>query len=668
MSEMSGRSSTKLEPEESWTVVTESPLKGMAFAREAGRVLAWDEGNQLYLLNAQGEMTSSNRSPSRVLAGAISDDGTLVVILCDHDEAGLLLLSGDLEIQAERAAPGEASFVATDPFGRYVAVGSRLGAVQLVNRHGRAAGRIETIQPIAHLCFVPDRPFLVGAAAFGMLAGVELAPSRTPGRLEPEVVWQDRLMSNVGRLACSGDGSMVLASCFTHGIQRFGLDGRNEGAYHMGGTVSHAVPDFPGRTIAAATIEGELAIMNSAGNVRWRTRLDRPAIALEIDPLGRYAIHGRATGEITRLDFFGPAPGRPAARPSRAGAASPSGPSAGASRPRAGAGAIRSPDWTVPAVQSEDQAETAVLAVCDDPARIAVFSSPNRLELYGPDGSKRGKGPETSGVGRILRTAPGWLAAATDRQVVLCDLRRGEGLRVDLRLVELTHLAIKPDTFGLAIVQERDRIGRATAAGRWVWKHELSTAVEDVAIGVEGYSAATTNDGRLLVFDPAGEIAPTSGFDPADPPFLIEAPEGSPSGVAWLTLARRAQELSGRQLRGAASWTRRLPWEAWSLARLGPYAMVASADGRVMAFDGAGDVRFEAGPSGGANDAYFLDAEGRPARLVRKDVHLLCAGLDGRVRWRAVSPQPVGPCAAGAAGVAVMLGTHLAWFSGEAVP
>ncbi len=50
--------------------------------------------------------------------------------------------------------------------------------------------------------------------------------------------------------------------------------------------------------------------MNSAGNVRWRTRLPRPVIALEFDPLGRYLIHGHATGEIVRLDLFGGGQGR----------------------------------------------------------------------------------------------------------------------------------------------------------------------------------------------------------------------------------------------------------------------------------------------------------------------------------------------------------------------
>ncbi len=308
MSEMSDRTTSRLEPVTGWTIVTESPLKGLAFAREAGRVLAWDEGNQLYLLNSQGETLSYSRVPQKIVAGAISDEGSLIALLGEGDDPGLVLLNADFDVTFERTAPSESSFLTIDHHGRYIAVGSRLGAVNFVNRYGRAAGRLETIQPVAHLCFLADQPFLVGAAAFGMLVGVEVLGSQSSGRLDPEIVWQDRLMSNVGRLTANGDGAMILASCFTHGIQRFDLKGRNEGSYHLGGTVSHAVPDFPGRTIVAATLEGELVIMNSAGNVRWRTQLSRPAIALEVDPLGRYVIYGYSTGEIIRLDLFGPGP------------------------------------------------------------------------------------------------------------------------------------------------------------------------------------------------------------------------------------------------------------------------------------------------------------------------------------------------------------------------
>jgi hypothetical protein len=660
MPEMSGRTATRLEPETAWTIVTEAPLKGLAFAREAGRILAWDEGNQLYLLSAQGESLSFSRVPQRIVAGAISDEGSLIALLGEGEDASLLLLNADFEVVVERPAPTESSFLTIDPHGRYVAIGSRLGAVTFLNRFGRAAGRLETIQPVAHLCFLADRPFLVGAAAFGMLVGVEVLASRTSGRLEPELAWQDRLMSNVGRLTVSGDGAMVLASCFTHGIQRFDLKGRNEGSYHLGGTVSHAVPDFPGRTIAAATLEGELAIMNSAGNVRWRTRLPRPAIALEIDPLGRYLIYGHSTGEIVRLDLFGPRPGT--GRAETDGAGLPAGVRGAGAAPRTATGSVRRPDWTLAAAGSDEQAETAVLAITEDPACIASFTSPHRLELYTVAGRKLGQGPDMVGVGRILRTAPGWLAAATDRQIVLYDLRRNMQRRLDLSLVELTHLAIRPDSFGLVLVQERDRIGRVTPSARWVWKRELRSPVEDLAIGPEGFAAVTTNEGQLMVFDPAGEPTVGSTFDPTDAPLLIEAPEGSPPGIVWLALCRRQQQLSGHDLRGKVVWNRQLDWEGWSMVKLSRFAIVSSADGRALAFDGAGKVQFEGAASGSSNDVFTIDERGEPLRVSRRGVHLICTALDGRVRWRAVGDEPLGPFAAGPAGVAIMIGRNLAWF------
>ncbi len=234
-------------------------------------------------------------------------------------------------------------------------------------------------------------------------------------------------------------------------------------------------------------------MMNSAGNVRWRTRLPRPVIALEIDPLGRLPdlrpCHRRDCPPRSVRRQPGPdgQPERRSGAPSRRRRDRPCAP-----RPaRCGA-----PDWVVPAVETDQQAETAVIAVVDDPPSIALFTSPHRLHLYSTSGKKQGQGPDMTGVGRILRTAPGWLAAATDRQIVLCDLRRNTQRRLDVSLVQLTHLAIKPDEFGLALIQERDRIGRLTPAGRWVWKQELRSTVEDLAIGPHGFAAVTTNERR----------------------------------------------------------------------------------------------------------------------------------------------------------------------------
>jgi hypothetical protein len=660
MSGVGSRPSSRIDPETAWTVVTDSPLKGMALAREAGTILAWDEGNQLYLFNILGESLSYSRVPNRILAGTISDEGSLIALLIENEDADLLLLDADLSVEQQKPAPSEATFVTPDPHGRYVAVGTRRGLLHILNRHGRPVGRMETLESIAHFCFVPDRSMAIAAAAFGMLLGAALDPARG-GRLEAEILWQERLMSTVGRLAISGDGGMILASCYTLGIQRFDLRGRNEGSYHLGGTVSHAVPDFPGRSIVAATLEGELAVMNSGGNVRWRTTLARPVTALEMDPLGRYVVYGHATGEITRLDLFGGAAGGASDRPARrAGSAQAQGPSV-----RTSSGGVRQPNWVVPVVESDPQAETAVLAVVEDPPLIALFTTPHRLQLFDTSGQRRGQAPDLTGVGRLLRTAPGWLAAATDRQILLYDLKNNTHRRLDVSLVDLTHLAIRPDDFGLALVQERDRIGRLTIASRWVWRQELRWPIEDLAIGPYGFVGATTHGGEFLVFDPAGEFKAGFTFDPSDPPLLIEAPVESPPQVAWITLARRAQLLRGHDLRGQVLWERPMPWEGWSLHRIQRLALATAADGRAIACSGSGEMTAQSTAEGEANDAFFSDPAGVPLRVSRRGVHLICTSLDGRVQWRAVTDQPMGPLACGSHGVALLLGRSLAWFQHE---
>jgi hypothetical protein len=649
------RHSSRLDPAPAWTVVTDAPLRGLTLAREAGTVLAWDAGDLLYLLDARGSRLETSRAPGRIVSGAASDDGSLIALLGEGSR--LWLLGPELEVIADRAAPPDATGLALDPHGRYVAVASRLGLTQLYQRNGRQAGRFETKQHLTHLQFVAEQPILIGVGAQGSIVGVELTAAGAAGQLRGEVLWQQSLMSNVGRLAATGDGGMVLVSCYTHGVQRYDLRGHNEGSYHLGGSVAHAVPDFAGRLIAVATIEGELAILNPAGNVRWTAPSPRPAIALETDALGRYFVYGQATGEITRLDLEGSP--RPAAATASAASVS-----AVQASPRAET--IRPPEWTVPVAQSDEQAETAVLAVLDEPTRIAVITNRNRLQIYAPDGTALGQAPEINGVGRIVRTAPGWIAAATDRQVVLYDARRNAASRLDVSLVEITHLVIRPDGFGLALVQERDRVGRATPAGRWVWKTELDAPVEDLAIGPSGLSAVTTEDGRLRIFDAAGGLSATSFLGPSEPLLLAEAPDGAPAEVAWLTLARRQQVLRGHARDGRVQWETPVPWEAWQLHPIGPLVVVSAPDGRALAFDGSGYLRAQS--RDGAPPSVFCAGPGGAAyRVVRQDVHLICTDLSGRVIWRHVAEGSLGPIAVGRSGVAALLGRSLAWFPARGV-
>ncbi len=651
MTQSAVRSSVKLDPGTAWSVLTDAPLKGMTLAREAGSVFAWDEANQLYRIDARGQFQSVAKAPGKILHGSVSDDGSLVAFVGEGSR--LWLLDGDFELIHDRAVIAEPLSLAIDPHGRYVAVGSKMNVVQFYSRHAKLAGKFATRQPLSSLVFIPDQPFLVGIGAYGSIAGIQLSERGSNGSLDGEIVWYEALMSSTGRLATTGDGQMILISCFTHGIQRYDLEGRSEGAYHLGGSAGHAVPDFAGRTIAVTTLEGELAILSGAGNVRWRTTLNRPAMALETDALGRYLVYGQSTGEIVRVDFQSngqtASPTTSTSKPS-------------ASRSRAGTASVRVPNWTAEVVAHEDQAEFAVVAVCDDPGRIGVITHQNKLEIFTTDGKRLGQAPEIDGVGRIVRTSAGWMAAATDRRIVLCDLRKNQAQRLDLNLCELTHLAIQPDTYGLAIVQERDRLGRTTLAGRWVWKSELSSPVEDLAIHPDGFTAVTTEDGLLRIFDPAGAPAGEFRGPPSDPAFLIAAPEGSP--VSWLTLARRSQVLRGHDRNGRAVWESPVPWEAWQFQAVGTSAVAVAPDGRVMSYDSSGHALAQ-GRGEGVPDAFCLGPKGEPVRVSRQGVHLICTDLSGGVAWRAVADGTLGPLATGQRGVAVLIGKSLAWFNGE---
>jgi hypothetical protein len=653
MTNSSVRSSSRIEPSTAWTVVTDAPLKGMALAREAGSVFAWDEADQLYRIDPKGQFQSVARAPGKILHGAISDDGSLVALLGEGSR--LWLMDGDFELMHERSAISDPLSIAVDPHGRYVAVASKMNMVQFYSRHAKQAGKFETRQPLSSMIFVPDRLFMLGTGAYGSVVGIGLVVRGSTGAIDGAIVWNEAITSSVGRLATTGDGQMILLACFSHGVQRYDIEGRSEGAYHLGGSAGHAIPDFAGRSIAVATLEGELAILSGAGNVKWRTTLNRPAIALENDALGRYVIYGQATGEVVRLDLQ--ATGRPAFASSTTSAPSAKN---SASKSRIGSATVRVPDWTAEVVPHEDQAEFAVLAVTDDPPRIGVITHQNKLEIFATDGKRLGQAPEIDGVGRIVRTAPGWMAAATDRRIILCDLKRNLAQRVDLSLAELTHLAILPDSYGLAIVQERDRVGRATAAGRWIWKTELSSPIEEMAIDADGFTAMTTEDGLLRVHNPAG--APAGEFRGAasDPALLISAPAGSE--VSWLTLARRGQVLRGHDRSGRVAWESPVPWEAWQFLAVGDAAVVVAPDGRVLAYDSSGHALAQ-GRADGVPDAFCLGPGGQPLRVARQGVHLICSDLSGRVIWRAIADAPIGPLATGRSGLAVLIGKSLAWFS-----
>src|SRR3954452_2015999 len=116
MAEGTRKTHARLAPAPAWTVLTDAPLKGLALAREAETILAWDEGHQLYLLDVKGRHCSVSRASDRVIAGSVSDDGSLIALV--GEGARLWLLGPDLGLIADRQVAPDSSAVAVDPHGR----------------------------------------------------------------------------------------------------------------------------------------------------------------------------------------------------------------------------------------------------------------------------------------------------------------------------------------------------------------------------------------------------------------------------------------------------------------------------------------------------------------------------------------------------------------------
>jgi hypothetical protein len=96
-------------------------------------------------------------------------------------------------------------------------------------------------------------------------------------------------------------------------------------------------------------------------------------------------------------------------------------------------------------------------------------------------------------------------------------------------------------------------------------------------------------------------------------------------------------------------------------------AIVSAPDGRALAYDGSGNPRATGSATGGGAELFGVTAGGEPWSVTRQGVHLICAELSGRVLWRTVADEPLGPFAIGQTGVAVLIGRSLAWFqAGEA--
>src|SRR5688572_4035542 len=62
-----------------WTWFAGGPLRGCRLMREKQRVVAWDDGNSIYLFDAFGDLISDARVDKEIVGLSAGDDGDSIV-------------------------------------------------------------------------------------------------------------------------------------------------------------------------------------------------------------------------------------------------------------------------------------------------------------------------------------------------------------------------------------------------------------------------------------------------------------------------------------------------------------------------------------------------------------------------------------------------------------
>jgi hypothetical protein len=274
-----------------WSFVTDAPLSDLCVARESGDVIAADQSGGLYLLDRAGHIRALTRTAHELRRLAWADDGSLGAVLVD--EASFGCFDRQLQFRWIREMPRETLALAMTPFGSHIAVSQSNASNLIYDSENRRVSKFESLRPLLHMQFLHSVPEIVVAAEHACFGRY---------KFDGEPIWMEKLWSNVGDLAVTGDGRVIFLAGFTHGVQVFDGNGTGVGSFVLDGTAGLVATTYTQKLVLAATIERRLFCLDTEGTARWILELPDDLSRVCLSPLGDYLICGFASGRIVRLD------------------------------------------------------------------------------------------------------------------------------------------------------------------------------------------------------------------------------------------------------------------------------------------------------------------------------------------------------------------------------
>lgn len=174
--------------------------------------------------------------------------------------------------------------------GDEVKIGSE---VTLWDGEGKSAGSVRLAHPVTRLRFTSERGDLVCTSPEGHVSFLK------DGKLGRET----QLGSSLQGLVTCLDGSLILTPAGTDGIHVLSANMQSLGVLEVSGPVEDVDVSEDGSSILVKERDGLIYLMDGRFRVKWRGRMERPVLRVDLAGNGAFAYAAEVTGEIQRFDF-----------------------------------------------------------------------------------------------------------------------------------------------------------------------------------------------------------------------------------------------------------------------------------------------------------------------------------------------------------------------------
>jgi hypothetical protein len=272
-----------------WTAEAAPALRGLAMAREGGRILVRDSRRELVLYDARGHCRAQWQASGELMAAGNSADGARHATI---DAAGhVCLLERDLTLRWERTIAGGLA-VAIDSFGDRVAAADSSGGLHLFDGDGQLLWHSAWPRPLRFLAFVAEATAILASSDFGLVCCCD-----NLGRC----LWRDAPVTHTGSLAASGDGRVVAVARYSDGLCCYGLHESRPRALLVAAPCRLADVSYDGQTFLTAGLDERIYLRDAAGKVLSEFALPGRPVALALSPLADRAAVAVVNGTIHML-------------------------------------------------------------------------------------------------------------------------------------------------------------------------------------------------------------------------------------------------------------------------------------------------------------------------------------------------------------------------------